>query len=102
MASSKPNCWDVNGCGRGPDSDRPCPAAVEDRLDGAHGGLNGGRACWVVDGTPCGPPESKDKPCNFAQKYMNCRSCKFYKQVMLEEIPNFILFPTLLERLKTH
>jgi hypothetical protein len=96
---AKANCWDIQQCGKGPDSPDPCPAALETRLDGTHGGINGGRSCWVVDGTPCGPSSA---PCDFARKYMTCRDCPAYRQVMMEEVPAFVLFPILLEKLKVH
>ena len=47
------NCWEHKKCGREPGGSETeslgvCPAAVESRLDGVHGGRNAGRACWIV------------------------------------------------------
>lgn len=79
----KKNCWDVMGCGLGPGNGVSlCSAATESRLDGVHGGVNGGRACWVVAGTHC-----PDNPATgtFARKMESCFDCPFYKQVRDEE-----------------
>ena len=53
------NCWEALDCGRqrgGRYAEElgMCPASQEVRLDGVHGGMNAGRACWVVAGTLCG------------------------------------------------
>jgi hypothetical protein len=71
------------GCGKGPGNEGTlCPAATESRLDGIHGGVNGGRACWVVAGTCC-----PDTPAagTFARKMESCLVCPFYRQVRDEE-----------------
>lgn len=83
MKAKKENCWDVMKCGRGPGNGGPvCPAATEQRLDGVHGGVNGGRACWVVAGTMCEglPPSGR-----FAQRMESCIGCVFYRKVRAEE-----------------
>ena len=51
------NCWEYWGCGRESGGvnaieEGVCPAARETRLDGVHGGRNGGRACWAVPPPP--------------------------------------------------
>ncbi len=84
--TSRPNCWEFKGCGRQPagifEHDLgTCPAAVEQRLDGIHGGMNAGRACWVLAGTMCGGKIQG----TFAQKFRDCRRCDFYKKVREEE-----------------
>ena len=76
------NCWEVKGCGRESGGARAaeqgvCPAALQRRLDGVHGGVNAGRACWVVAGTLCGGVVQGD----FARKYHNCIQCEFYREV---------------------
>jgi hypothetical protein len=97
---SKPNCWETMKCGREPGGARInlgiCPASVEDRLDGVHGGVNAGRACWAVAGTLCGGEVQG----TFAQKYTNCTICEFYKTVEEEQGANFQSTADLLERLK--
>jgi hypothetical protein len=86
----KLNCWESKECGRQPGGKEApelgiCPAAVEKKLDGLHGGKNAGRACWLVAGTMCGGKVQG----TFAQKYGNCEKCDFFKAVRLEERPAF-------------
>jgi len=82
----KRNCWEVMQCGREPGGQKVqelgvCPAATDERLDSIHGGKNSGRACWVIAGTFCeGALQG-----SFAQKYRDCTTCEFYRQVMKEE-----------------
>jgi hypothetical protein len=85
----KLNCWEFLECGRGYTSGvnhagrEVCPAAKEKSLDGIHGGMNGGRACWAVAGktgrehNSCGCSNSCFKRCNF------------YVKVRIEEGMNF-------------
>jgi len=73
-------------CGRGPKGAKTkslgvCPAAMEKRLDTVHGGINSGRACWVVAGTLCGGTVQG----SFARKNLACKRCDFYKRVHHEE-----------------
>jgi rubrerythrin len=84
--NSKSNCWEFKRCGRQPTGTYEhglgvCPAAVEQRLDGMHGGVNAGRACWVVAGTMCGGEIQG----TFAHKFRDCRKCDFYNGVREEE-----------------
>jgi hypothetical protein len=93
----KMNCWEFKKCGREPGGAREkhngvCPAAVEKKLDGVHGGKNAGRACWVVAGTYCDGRVQG----TFARKYRDCKNCDFYQRVKKEEFPNFKLSSTLL------
>jgi CheY-like chemotaxis protein len=74
-----------------------CPAVVEDRLEGEHGGTNAGRACWVVDGTLCNGKVQG----TFAEKFKDCQQCAFYKAVREEEFPAFKRSITLLTKLRT-
>jgi hypothetical protein len=97
----KLNCWEVKKCGREPDGLKivefgACPAAVEQRLDGTHGGKAAGRACWSVSGTLCGGRIEG----TFAKKYGNCEKCNFYRQVRAEEGLNFRMSPDLLPKLQ--
>lgn len=96
----KQNCWEVKRCGREPGGVRKdlgiCAAAVDNRLNGSHGGKNGGRACWVLAGTLCGGVTQG----TFAQKFGNCEKCEFYKQVKREERSAFTLSVNLLQKLK--
>ena len=62
-----------------------CPAALEKRTNGANGGKNGGRACWVLSGTLCGNSVQG----SFASKVINCQRCDVYQIVSKEEGPNF-------------
>ena len=96
----KMNCWEVKKCGREPGGNNQalgiCPSATESKLNGAHGGKNAGRACWVVAGTLCGGEEQG----TFAHKYNNCEKCDFYQSVKSEERSNFILAVLLLKQMR--
>ena len=98
---NKLNCWEFKGCGREPGGENIadcgiCPASIEEKLDGIHGGKNAGRACWAVAGTMCeGEAEG-----TFARKQKMCSECDFYLTVRGEEgdehfVPTFILLQTL-------
>ncbi|MCI4626688.1 MAG: hypothetical protein L3V56_12100 [Candidatus Magnetoovum sp. WYHC-5] len=83
---AKMNCWEYKKCGRQPGGEKVeelgfCPAAIDDCLDGFHGGKNGGRACWAVAGTLCGGKPSG----TFARKIKDCSLCEFHQKVMNEE-----------------
>jgi len=98
---SKLNCWEFKKCGRQPEGshvhDRGlCPAAVEESLDGVHGGTNAGRACWVVSGTLC----QGETQGSFAKKMGNCEMCNFYLTVRTEEAHNFQLSIILLNKMR--
>lgn len=98
--ANRVNCWEFKKCGRQPNGDKVselgvCPAALEVRLDGAHGGRRAGRACWVVAGTFCkGTVQG-----SFAQKLDNCEKCDFYIKVRQEEHPRFQFSNVLLSKL---
>ncbi len=84
--AGKKNCWEYSDCckqvhGSLSGALGVCPAALESRLDGIHGGRNGGRACWVVPGTHC-RGQVQDTP---EQKRETCRQCGFYAAVRFEE-----------------
>ncbi len=86
MTLKKINCWEYMQCGRGPKGPKAkrlgvCPAALEKRLDRIHGGINSGRACWVVAGTFCGGTVQG----SFARKQVACKRCDFYNKVHHEE-----------------
>lgn len=95
------NCWEHEKCGREPYGKNVkklgvCPAATETRLDGVHGGTNGGRACWVVAGTLCGGEVQGI----FAQKYATCKDCDFYQMVQQENFTDFQISVALLQKLR--
>ncbi len=100
VSSKKKNCWEFKKCGRQAGGEHAgelgvCPASVEQRLDGIHGGKNAGRSCWIIAGTLCkGTVQG-----TFAQKYLSCELCDFYKTVKEEEIPKFTLSALLLKKL---
>ncbi len=80
------NCWEFKKCGRqtgGFNSEQlgVCPAVIEKRLHGSNGGINAGRACWVVAGTLCGGKVQG----TFALKMANCMQCEFFLSVRDEE-----------------
>jgi nucleoside-diphosphate-sugar epimerase len=88
-------------CGRGPKGAKSkrlgvCPAAKERRLDRIHGGINSGRACWIISGTFCGG--TLQGP--FARKQVACKRCDFYNKVHHEEGEVIERNNVLLSRLK--
>lgn len=100
MSSKKINCWEYKKCGRQAGGEHVhdlgiCPATVEDRLNGVHGGVNAGRSCWVIAGTLC----KGEVQGTFAHKYKNCENCDFYKKVKAEEFTGFTLSALLLRKL---
>jgi len=97
----KRNCWEVKQCGREPGGTHEkdlgiCPVTLEVRLNGANGGKNAGRSCWVVAGSLC----KGEVQGTFALKYKNCKVCDFYNQVKQEEAFQFELSAVLLSRIK--
>jgi len=88
-------------CGRGPKGAKAkrlgvCPASRERRLDRVHGGINSGRACWLVAGTYCGGTVQG----SYARKLLACKRCDFYKKVHGEEGEAIESNNSLLNRLK--
>ena len=103
MDKNKLNCWEFEKCGREPggvnaDELGVCPAGVEKKLDGAHGGKNAGRACWVVAGTFC----DGEIQGTYASKETSCIHCDFFKNVVHEALDqgDYNFSHTLLEKLK--
>lgn len=97
----KKNCWEHKNCGREPGGKFAatlgvCPASTDFRLNGVHGGKNGGRSCWVIAGTLCGGKIQG----TFGVKYKTCEQCDFYQSVKAEERSNFVLSVMLLNKLK--
>lgn len=97
---AKLNCWQVKNCGRQPGGANEqdlgaCPAAMERRLDGVHGGVNGGRACWLVAGTLC----KGEVQGTHAKKIATCRDCEFAKSVFKEERGHVVSARDILELL---
>lgn len=95
----KLNCWEFKKCGRQPGGEHVsdlgvCPAPQDARLNGIHGGTNGGRSCWILAGTLC----KGEVQGTFAKKFRNCENCDFYKLVKKEEFPNFQLTAVLLRQ----
>ena len=82
------NCWEHKNCGRYPGGPKAeelgvCPVTVHQELNGAHGGQNAGRACWVIAGSLCGGKIQG----TYAQKLTNCWRCEFMNLVKKEEEP---------------
>jgi hypothetical protein len=77
----KQNCWEFKRCGRGPDGKKDCPAAQEIALNGIHGGVNAGRACWASAGTVGTTAASG----TFAIALRDCLRCDFFRLVKAEE-----------------
>jgi len=91
---SKKNCWELKKCGKEMNGgrkteDNVCPASAETKLNGVHGGINAGRACWIVNGTLC---KGKHPQGVFEKKYVECLcSCNFLQKVKSEEKDRFHL-----------
>jgi len=84
----KSNCWEHKKCGRQPGGHKAqelgvCPVTTHQPLSGVHGGVNAGRACWVVAGSLCGGKVQG----TYAQKLNNCWRCDFMNVVKKEEEP---------------
>ncbi len=88
----KVNCWEFMKCGK---AYGECPVTTETRLHQIHGGVNAGRACWVVAGSLCGGVAQG----TFSKKFGNCSKCDFYNHVKREEHVRFELTPILLKKL---
>ncbi len=100
--SGKLNCWEFMGCGLQIEGKRAqsedlasCPAAVEKRFNGVHGGKNAGRACWMVPLTHCNRTFQGTRE----EKMSSCMNCDFYRSVQEEEARGFIHTDTLMEML---
>lgn len=98
--TGKMNCWDVMKCSMTGEGIRGrfrdvCPARLETRLDGIHGGMNGGRACWTVSNTLCG--SLRQAPA--AQCIWKCADCRFFRQVHDEEPRDVIVVDAYLNSL---
>ncbi len=93
----KRNCWEFMRCGKEVHGLYAaelgvCPAALELRLDGMHGGKNGGRACWMMGGALCGG----SAPSSFIRKRKVCHDCAFYRSVKDEEGDDYFLRDSLM------
>jgi len=83
---NKVNCWEHMHCGRQPGGMKTqelgvCPVSTSKELNGAHGGTNAGRACWVIAGTLCNGKIQG----SFAQKLSGCWRCEFFNTVKICE-----------------
>ena len=88
---SKQNCWEYKKCGREPEGANVhelgvCPTSAATKLNGIHGGKNGGRVCWAVAGSMC----DGEVQGTYKQKYEDCIICDFYHSVRHEETDNFL------------
>jgi rubrerythrin len=98
---SKLNCWEFKMCGRQPGGIHEgdcgsCPVTSEKGLDGVHGGIAAGRACWAVAGTMCrGKVQG-----TFAREIEQCEECDFYQKIRREENSSFLSSEELLSKAK--
>lgn len=86
----KKNCWEYKQCGRQPGGEKTgelgvCPVSTQRQAHSINSGINGGRACWAIEGTLCGGKVQG----TFAQKMGNCMECDFYNLVRREEGANY-------------
>lgn len=80
----KINCWEFKKCGREPGGINvgklgECPVPKETSLNGLHGGVNAGRACWALAHKRCGKGDS------ILKVIKDCSKCDFHHMVMEEE-----------------
>lgn len=103
MKQKKINCWEFKRCGREPgginSAEGVCPVALEQRADGVHDGLNGGRCCWVLRDNLCQSTTEKRGKLSKA-KNTECLQCDFYHLVRKEEIPYFKVTGVVLNEIK--
>jgi hypothetical protein len=82
----KLNCWEYMKCERQHGGSKAgelgiCPVTSNKELDGAHGGIAAGRACWAVVGSFCrGRVQG-----TYAEKLKDCTKCDFMVLVKREE-----------------
>jgi hypothetical protein len=93
MSNGRTNCWEHKKCGREPGGNKVadlgiCPVTIYAELNGAHGGTNAGRACWVIAGSLCGGKIQG----TYAKKLNNCWRCDFMNSVKREEDPTSLGF----------
>ncbi len=74
-----------------------CPAVTCKTLNGVHGGINGGRACWMVTGTMCGNKIQG----SYQYKAESCIQCIFFHHVKKEEGKKYVRPETLLKMAET-
>ncbi len=91
VRKTRENCWEYKDCGGSRNgvcqsAKDICPVLFETRLDGVYGGMNGGRACWMVEGTMC----RRRMPASFFQRFKICKACDFYQAVRAEEGAGFM------------
>ena len=84
------NCWEHKNCGRQPGGEKTgelgvCTVSTQTEAHNINNGINGGRACWAIEGTLCGGEVQG----TFAQKMSNCMECDFYNLVRQEEGANY-------------
>ena len=82
----KLNCWEFMKCGKGPSGNgngkcAVCPVAANSLADGANGGINGGRICWII----AEAYSNGEVKCSKLHRDSSCFSCRFRYRVMLEE-----------------
>jgi len=87
----KTNCWEHKSCGRQPGGKNAeelgvCPVATHVEAHKINNGINGGRACWAIEGTLCGGKVQG----KYSQKIGNCMDCDFYDAVRKEEGPDYL------------
>ncbi|MEI6055884.1 MAG: hypothetical protein WCR55_07475 [Lentisphaerota bacterium] len=95
----KVNCWEKMRCGQdlienSTHEMEVCPAYLEKKADGFHGGVNGGRCCWVIAKTIC------DSKVAGAMKMLDCLLCDFYLTVKAEEGSNFRTYQDIRKSIK--
>ena len=101
MGKALLNCWEKTECGLQPGGYRVrehgiCPVAIATKANSIHGGVNGGRACWAIEGTItfC------KVQCKQDQNISSCEECDFYREVKSQEGFSYLQPGEILSRMK--
>ena len=86
MAKQNVNCWEYMKCGFEPGGKNNLsfgtrPAAADEKYHEINNGKNGGRFCWLIEGTTCNGIVHD----SFFEKISQCLECKFYLLVQKQE-----------------
>ena len=86
------NCWEYMNCGFGPnhatkEESSSCPTSQIEHFNGCNGGLNAGRACWMIAETRC---KGKIQG-SYLDKIKECTECDFYNFIAAEGKGFFVL-----------
>ncbi|MCI5148897.1 MAG: hypothetical protein D3916_05835 [Candidatus Electrothrix sp. MAN1_4] len=86
MSKRNVTSWNLRSCDRESGGSNTaqgvCPAAVEQRVDRMHNGLNAGHCCWIITGSVY----KNTKQGLYKLRSVACLDCAFYQQTKKEEV----------------